>query len=341
MKFTNSISVVDSHTQGNPTRVVIGGLPPILGKTMIDKMNYVRSNLDDLVTGIQWEPRGHDDIFLTIITSPVNPEANFGVVYKGQYEYFFMCGHGTIGTVTVAIETGIVKANEPFTDVLLDTPSGLVSAKARVENGSVKSVTIRNVPSFLYKKDVYVEIPKIGKVRGDISFGGDFFYITESSELGINLDTIQIEELIQIGSKIKNAVNNSISVSHPVIKEVHEIHGTIINGPPTNPKADCRNLAFSGTHVDRSPCGTGTCAKMAALFGRGKLKKGDIFITESILGTTYEGKIVDEIKFENYNAIIPEITGQAWISGFNNLLIDPEDPFKYGFRLKDKIIKRG
>jgi len=339
MKFTNSISVVDSHTQGNPTRVVIGGLPPILGETMIEKMTYVRDNLDNLITGIQWEPRGHDDIFLTIITPPISPEADFGVIYKGQYEYFFMCGHGTIGTVTVAIETGIVKANEPFTDLILDTPSGLVSAKAEVENGTVKSVTIRNVPSFLYKKDVYVEIPEIGKIRGDISFGGDFYYITESNELGINLDKIQIEELIQIGTKIKNAINDSITVSHPIIKEVHEIHGTIINGPPINPEADCRNLLISGTHIDRSPCGTGTCAKMAALFGRGKLKKNDKFITESILGSIYIGKIVDEAKLNNYKAIIPEITGQAWISGFNTLLFDPKDPYKYGFRLKDRIIK--
>jgi proline racemase len=243
---------------------------------MIDKMNYVKSNLDDLITGIQWEPRGHDDIYLTIITPPVHPEANFGVVYRGPYKYYFMCGHGTIGTVTVAIETGIVKACEPFTNVVLDTPSGLVSVKARVENGSVKSVTLRNVPSFLYKKDVFVEIPEIGKVRGDISFGGDFYYLTESSELGIDLDTIQIEKLMQIGSIIKDAVNKSISVSHPVIKEAHEIQGTIINGPPTNPKADCRNIGVGGTHIDKSPCGTGTCAKMAALYGRGKLKKGDI-----------------------------------------------------------------
>lgn len=339
MKFTKSISVVDSHTQGNPTRVVIGGLPPIFGKNMIEKMNYVKNNLDDIVTGIQWEPRGHDDIFLTIITNPGNSKADLGVIYKGQYEYFFMCGHGTIGTVTVAIETGMIKAREPITTVLLDTPSGLVICKAEIKNDLVKSVTIRNVPSFLYKKDYFVEVPKIGRIKGDISFGGDFYFIVESKEIGINLENIAIEDLIKIGSEIKNAVNSSTNVSHPLIKEIHEIHGTIINGPTTHPKANCKNFAITGTHIDRSPCGTGSCAKMAALFARGKLKKGDEFITESILGSTYIGKIVDEVKLDNYKAIIPEITGQAWITGFNTLLIDPEDPFKYGFRLKDRIIK--
>jgi len=339
MKFIRSISVVDSHTQGNPTRVVTGGFPIIYGKTMVEKMSYVKNNLDDIVTGIQWEPRGHDDIFLTIITSPVNSKADLGVIYKGQYEYFFMCGHGTIGTVTVAIETGMIRAQEPITTVLLDTPSGIVTAKAEVKDGVVKSVTIRNVPSFLYKKDYFVEVPKVGKIKGDISFGGDFYFITESKDIGINLENIAIDDLIKIGSEIKNTINSSITVKHPFIKEIHEIHGVIINELPTHPKANCKNFAITGTHIDRSPCGTGSCAKMAALFGRGKLKKDDKFITESILGSIYIGKVVDEIKLNNYKAIIPEITGQAWISGFNTLLFDQSDPFKYGFRLRDKIIK--
>lgn len=340
MKFMNSISVVDSHTQGNPTRVVIGGLPPILGDTIIEKMNFVKNNLDDLITGIQWEPRGHDDIFLTIITSPVSKDADIGVIYKGQYEYFFMCGHGTIGTVTVALETGIIKPVEPFTKIRLDTPSGIVEATAEIHNGTVKSVTIRNVPSFLFKKNYSIYVPDIGNVVGDISYGGDFYYIIESENIGVDLNKVEVDDLLRIGSKIKNFINQNTSVSHPKIKEINEIHGVIFNGPPSNPEADCKNLLVSGTHMDRSPCGTGTSAKIASFYARGKLKKGDIFVTESILGTTYKGKIVDEVQLtDNIKGIIPEITGQAWISGFNTILIDPDDPFKYGFRLKDKIIK--
>ncbi len=339
MRFEKSISAVDSHTQGNPTRVVVGGFPYIPGETMMEKLNYVKEKYDDLVTSILWEPRGHDDMFVAIVTPPTNAQANLGIIYRGAYDYMTMCGHGTIGTVTVAVETGIVKAQEPVTTVIVDTPSGLVTTKVKVEDGAVKSVTIRNVPSFLYKRDVVIKIPGIGRVRGDLCYGGDFYFILDSAELGLDLDRVDVDDLSKISSKIKNCAVEQSKVQHPEISEIKELHGIIITGPPRHPEASYRNFYVSGTHIDRSPCGTGTCAKMASLYSRGELKLNDEFVAESILGSIYRAKIVDETKVGGLKAIIPEFTGQAWIMGFNTLLINPEDPFKYGFRVREKVIK--
>ena len=339
MRFEKSISAVDSHTQGNPTRVVVGGFPSIPGKTMMEKLNYVKKNLDDLVTSILWEPRGHDDMFVAIITPPITIHADLGVIYRGAYDYMTMCGHGTIGTVTVAVETGIVKAQEPVTTVIVDTPSGLVTTKAEVEDGTVKHVTIRNVPSFLYKQDVVIKVPDIGRVRGDLCYGGDFYFILDSAELGLDLDRIDVDDLIKISSKIGDCAAKDTEVQHPEIKDIREVHGVILTGPPRHPEAHYRNFFISGTHIDRSPCGTGTCAKMASLYGRGELKLNDEFVAESILGSIYRAKIVGETEVGGLKAIVPELTGQAWIMGFNTLLIDPKDPFKYGFRVRGKIIK--
>jgi proline racemase len=339
MKFEKLISAVDSHTQGNPTRVVVGGFPPIPGKTMMEKLNYVSKNFDDLVTSILWEPRGHDDMFVSIVTPPTTPQADLGIIYRGAYDYMTMCGHGTIGTITVAVETGMVKAQEPITTVMLDTPSGLVTTKAEVEDGSVRGVTIRNVPSFLYKRDVVIQVPGVGKVTGDLSYGGDFYLIVDIAELGMELDEVDVDELIRISNKIKKSAVEQCKVQHPQIRDIKEVHGIIITGPPRHPEASFRNLYVSGTHIDRAPCGTGTCARMASLYSRGELGLDDEFVTESILGSIYRAKIVDETELGGLKAIIPELTGQAWIMGFNTLLINPEDPFKYGFRVRERIIK--
>lgn len=339
MRFERSIWAVDSHTQGNPTRVVVGGFPHIPGKTMMEKLNHVKENYDDLVTGILWEPRGHDDMFIAIVIPPISPGADLGIIYRGAYDYMTMCGHGTIGAVTVAVETGLVKAQEPITTVRVDTPSGLVTTRAEVEGGTAKGVTIRNVPSFLYKRDVVVEIPGVGRVTGDLSYGGDFYFIVDSAELGLDLDGADIDDLIKISGKVKRSVVEQNTVQHPEIRGINELHGVIITGLPRHPEAHYRNFFISGTHIDRSPCGTGTCAKMASLYGRGELRLNDEFVAESILGSIYRGKIVDETAVGGLKAIIPEFTGQAWIMGFNTLLIDPRDPFKYGFRVREKVRK--
>lgn len=201
-----------------------------------------------------------------------------------------MCGHGTIGTVTVAVETGIVKAQEPVTTVIVDTPSGLVTTKVEVKSGTVRNVTIRNVPSFLYKQDVVIEVPEVGKVTGDLCYGGDFYFILDIAGLGVDLDSVHLDDLIKLSGKIKHCAVEQSKVQHPEIREIKELHGVIITGPPCHPEASYRNFFISGTHIDRSPCGTGTCAKMASLYGRGELMLDNEFVTESILGSIYRAK---------------------------------------------------
>jgi len=338
MKSKKFIYVVDSHTEGMPTRVVVGGFPHIPGKSMLEKREYVKNNLDDLVTSIIWEPRGHDDMYIAIITLPTSKEADFGVIYRGPYTWETMCGHGTIGVTTVAVETGIVEAKEPITKVTIDTPAGLVIAEAKVENGSVERVTIHNVPCFLYKEEVSIKVPGLGVVVGDVVFGGNFYFLVDSRNIKINLDEIEIDELLKTGNKIRECAIEQIKVQHPT-KEIDWIDAVLIKGLPSHPKANCRSLFMVRRHVDRSPCGTGTSALMASLYYKGRLNIGSEFITESILGTLYKGKIIKETNVGKFRAIIPEITGSAWITGFNTLLINSSDPLEYGFRLRDRIVK--
>lgn len=339
MKIKKIIYVVDSHTEGMSTRVVVGGFPHVLGESMLEKRSYIKNNLDDLVTSIIWEPRGHDMMFTAIITPSVSSEADFGVIYRGPYTWDTMCIHGTIGVATVAVETGIVKVKEPVTKVIIDTPAGLVVAKVEIRNGNVERVTIRNVPCFLYKGNVSIKIPTLGEVIGDICFGGNFYFLVDNRNIKINLDEIEIGKLLDIGNEIRENVFEQIDVVQHPTKQIKGISAVIIKGSPTHPKANCRSFFIAGRQLGRSPCGTGTSAIMASLYANGKLDVGNEFITESILGTLFKGKIVDEINVGDFKAIIPEITGSAWLTGFNTLLVDSSDPLKYGFRLMDRIVK--
>ncbi|MGB9838973.1 proline racemase [Thermovenabulum sp.] len=334
MRFEKMIYAVDSHTMGEPTRVVIGGIPAIPGKTMAEKKEYLEKNMDHIRRALMHEPRGHRDMFGSIITSPVNPEADFGIIFMDGGGYLNMCGHGSIGAVTVAIETGMVKPVEPVTYVKLDTPAGLVEARAEVENNVVKSVTVRNVPAFLYKSDVEIDVAGIGKIKADISFGGSFFAIVDAKQLNIKVKPENVDEIIKIGMAIKKAANEQIRVQHPEKEHIKTIDLVEIYDETDNPNAHLRNVVIFGDgQADRSPCGTGTSAKMATLFAKGKLSLNQPFYYESIIGTIFKGELVAETTVGPYKAVIPEITGNAFITGFNQMVIDPEDPVKYGFLL--------
>lgn len=335
MKAIRSIHAIDSHTMGEPTRVVIGGIPKIPGKTMAEKKKYLETNMDYLRTAIMLEPRGHNDMFGSIITTPTNEEADFGIVFMDGGGYLNMCGHGSIGAVTIAIETGMVSVEEPITEVVMDTPAGMVRAKAKVENGKVKEVSIVNVPAFHYKKDIEVDIPELGKITLDISFGGSFFAIVDVKQLGIAVEPKNTQLLIDAGLKIRDAINKSVKIEHPVLKHIKTVDLVEIYDEPRNPDAHLRNVVIFGQgQVDRSPCGTGTSAKLATLYSKGKLDVNEYFVYESILGTTFKGRIIDTTKVGDYDAIVPEITGSAYITGFSHFVIDEEDPVKYGFVLK-------
>ncbi|MCX7884843.1 MAG: proline racemase [Caloramator sp.] len=334
MKAIRTINAVDSHTMGEPTRIVIGGVPVIPGKTMPEKKAYLEKNLDHIRTAIMHEPRGHKDMFGSIITQPTKEEADLGIIFMDGGGYLNMCGHGSIGALTVAVELGMVPVKEPYTDVVLEAPAGLVKGKVKVEDGKAKEVSIVNVPSFLYKQDVEVDVPEVGKLTIDISFGGSFFALVKSSDIAIDICTSNAQKLCDVGMKILKAVNEQVKVQHPVLEHIKSVDLVEIYGPAKNPKATLQNVVVFGQgQVDRSPCGTGTSAKLATLYAKGQLKINEEFIYESITGTMFKGRVLEETKVGDYKAIIPEITGSAYITGFNQFIIDPEDPLKYGFTL--------
>jgi proline racemase len=320
---------------GEPTRIIVGGVPNIPGKTIVDRKAYLEKHMDHIRTGIMLEPRGHKDMFGSIITPPVSEEADLGIIFMDGGGYLNMCGHGTIGAVTVALETGMVEMKEPYTDVVLEAPAGLVRARAKIENKKVKEVSFKNVPAFHYKKDVEVEIPELGKkVKFDISFGGSFFAIVSAKELGISVEVGNIQKLTEIALSMRDVINKTVEIKHPTLSHIKTVDLIEIYDAPTHPDANYKNVVIFGQgQVDRSPCGTGTSAKLATLYSKGQIGEGEKFVYESILGTLFSGKIVGTTKVGEFDAIIPEITGSAYITGFNNYVFDEEDPVKYGFIL--------
>jgi proline racemase len=335
MNISRSIIAVDSHTMGEPTRVVIGGIPQIPGNSMPEKKEYLEKHMDHIRRALMLEPRGHDDMFGSIITAPTRPEAHLGIIFMDSGGYLNMCGHGTIGAATVAVEMGMVEVREPETEVVLETPAGLVKARVKVEKGRARGVTFQNVPAFLFKKDVEVEVPPYGTVKIDIAFGGSFFAIVKAKDLEIEVKKENIYKLIEIGLKVREEANKKVRVYHPEKPHIKTVDLTEISDYPTHPGAHAKNVVIFGEKsVDRSPCGTGTCAKMADLYFRGELGLNQDFIHESILGTLFTGRLVGETKVGEFEAVIPEITGRAFITGVNHYMIDEEDPLKYGFSLR-------
>ncbi|MBU3188639.1 proline racemase [Clostridium bowmanii] len=334
MKAMKMINAVDSHTMGEPTRIITGGVPVIPGNTMPEKKEYLETHLDYLRTAIMLEPRGHNDMFGSIITAPTMKEADLGIIFMDGGGYLNMCGHGSIGAATVVVETGMIPMVEPYTNLTLEAPAGLVKAKVKVEDGRVKEVSIANVPSFLYKENVELDIPELGKITFDISFGGSFFALVKATELDIDICPENANKLCEVGIKILHAINAAVPVQHPLLPHINTVDLVEIYGPAKNPKATLQNVVvFGDGQVDRSPCGTGTSAKLAYLYAKGHLKKNEEFIYESIIGTMFKGKVLSEVQVGEFKGIIPEITGSAYITGFNQFVIDEEDPLKYGFKL--------
>lgn len=336
MKIKKSIHAIDSHTMGEPTRIITSGIPKIPGKTIADKKEYLEKNLDYIRTAVMNEPRGHNDMFGSILMEPVSEEADFGIVFMDGGGYLNMCGHGSIGASTAIVETGMVEVTEPITKVVLESPAGLIRADVRVENGIVKESTITNVPSFLYKSDLRINVPTIGEINLDIAFGGSFFAIVDVTQENLKLDICPKNDQIfkEIGVKIRDEVNKSIIVSHPYLSHIKTVDLVEFYGPAKNPQATLQNVVIFGSgQVDRSPCGTGTSAKLATLIAKGKLKLNEDFVYESITGTMFTGRALEEVKIGEYNGIIPQITGRAYVTGFNHFIINDEDPLKYGFKL--------
>jgi len=336
MKFSKSIFAIDSHTMGEPTRVIIAGIPSIPGNSMMEKKIYLEKELDYIRKLLMLEPRGHNDMFGSILTQPVSSSADLGVVFIDTGGYLNMCGHGVIGTVTVAIEMGFIPVKKPITEVILDTPAGLVKTQAKISHDRVEEVTFQGVPSFTFKSGHKVLLPEIGEISVDIVFGGNFFGVVSAKDLGIKVERKNISRLIFLGMKLREELNKSINVVHPKNKYINSIDLIEIYDSPTDSEANLKNCVIFGKgQVDRSPCGTGTSAKLAVLYSKGKIKINEEFVYESILGTKFKGRIDSEAKVGDFPAIIPKITGSAYITGLQQFVVDESDPLKYGFTLME------
>ena len=334
MKFSRTVMAIDSHTMGEPTRIVIGGIPNVPGKTMAEKKSYLENNMDYIRTSLMCEPRGHRDMFGSILTNAITPDADYGIVFMDGGGYLNMCGHGSIGAVTAAIETGIIPITEPVTKVKFDAPAGVINARAQIENRVVQSVTIRNVPAFLYDPDVRIDVPGIGPIVMDISFGGSFFAIVDARQLSLKISPENSGRFIEAGMDILKAANAKLSIQHPELPHIKTIDLVEFYDAPEDPESDCKNVVIFGNgQADRSPCGTGTCAKMATLYTKNKLPLHQKFTQESIIGTKFTGMLLEETKVGDFDAVIPEITGSAYITGFNTFVIDPDDPLRFGFAI--------
>ena len=329
------ITVIDAHTAGEPLRIITGGLPAARGKTILEKRRFTKENYDHLRKALMWEPRGHADMYGCIITPPVTKEADFGVLFIHNEGFSTMCGHGIIAVTKVVLETGLLEMHDTDTTVRIDSPAGMITAHARISDNKVNSVYFHNVPSFVYARDEEVEIPKLGKIKFDIAFGGAFYAFVNASDVNLECTPEYFRPLIETGMLIKQAVMEKFPIVHPFEADLNFLYGTIFVGPAVSTQADSRNVCiFAEGEVDRSPTGTGVSARMALHHTRGEIKPGESMIIESILGTTFRGSVIEETQFGPYDAVITEVEGTAYITGKNELLIDPDDPLKYGFMLR-------
>ncbi len=324
---------IDSHTMGEPTRVILDGFPDLKGKSMMERKKFLEENYDYYRRALILEPRGHKDMFGAIVTKPITPDADLGVIFMDSGGYLNMCGHGSIGTATIAVEAKLVPVTEPYTHVALETPAGIIKTNVKVENGKAVEVSIFNVPAFLYKENIELEIDEYGKFHVDIAFGGSFFALIDAEKLNIEIDPENIDVFTDLGMKVIKKLNSTIKVKHPHL-DITTVDLAEFYGKPTNPKANLKNVViFGASQVDRSPCGTGTSAKVATLYAKGKLALGEEFIYESITGSMFKGIATKETMIDGHKAIIPRITGSAYITGMNQIVLDKDDPLEYGFLL--------
>ncbi len=329
------IVCIDAHTGGEPLRVVVQGYPPLPGKAILEKRRYAREHYDHLRTALMWEPRGHADMYGCILTEPVTPDGQFGVLFLHNEGYSTMCGHGIIAVTKVVLETGMLPLQEPETEVRIDTPAGRVTAFARVQDGSVQSVYFRNVPSFVVALGETVLVPGLGSIRYDLAFGGAFYAYVRAEQVGLDLTPENFRSLIETGMAIKRAVMDSRSIQHPFEAELNFLYGTIFIGPPQQKDSHSRNVCiFAEGEVDRSPTGTGVSGRLAIHFARGEIGLNEPIVIESLIGSRFTGRAVETVQFGPYPAIIPEVAGTAFITGKSEFLIDPADPLKKGFILR-------
>ncbi len=348
MHLTNMITAVDLHACGEPGRVITGGILDVPGKTMFEKMKYFEKNHDELRLRMLREPRGYPALCCNLILPPTHPDADAGFVIMEQTEYPPMSGTNTICVATTLLETGMLKMTEPVTEFTLEAPAGLIRIRADCKDGKVTQVTFKNVPAFAVHLDVKVEVPHLGTVTVDVAWGGMFYVIADAAQFGLQITPDEGKDITRISEMIKAATQEQYPVVHPDNPEITGPTISQLSAPPTNPKADRKNAVTVPTGkldwdkpstwtgvIDRSPCGTGTCAKMAVLHAKGQLGLNQDFHHEGILGTLFSGRLIEETQVGPYKAVVPTLGGAAWITAINQFVLDPGDPFPNGFTVGD------
>jgi proline racemase len=330
-----AIKTIDAHAAGEPLRIIVTGLPPIPGETMLEKRRYAKAHLDDLRTALMWEPRGHADMYGCIVTEPVLPGSHLGALFLHNEGFSTMCGHGIIALSTVVGETGMFNLGREDRILKIDTPAGQVTASVKLDGSSVSEVSFVNVPSFVSELDRSIEVSGIGEIRVDVAFGGAFYAFCRAEDLGVSILPENFRRLIDLGMKVKRAVMSGLSIRHPLEEDMSFLYGTIIVGPPQSPAHHSRNVCiFADGEVDRSPTGTGVSARAAIQYARGELEPGQPFVVESIIGTRFTCQVVEVTRLGPYEAVIPDVTGSAHIVGRSEFLLDPLDSLRYGFMLR-------
>ena len=325
---------IDAHTCGNPVRVVAAGGPRLDGRNMSERRQHFLAEFDWVRTGLMFEPRGHDMMSGSILYPPADPRNDIGILFIETSGCLPMCGHGTIGTVTVMIEQGLVVPRTPG-EVWLEVPAGIVRATYMQRAGKVTSVRFFNVPSYLEASDIRVDIPGIGPLRLDVAYGGNFYGLIDPQENYHDIETLGVNEILRLSPVIRRLVNERHSFVHPLDPTIRDLSHIEWTGPPRHKEAHARNAVFYGERaIDRSPCGTGTSARMAQWTAQGKLKVGEVFVHESIIGSIFRGRVEEEVRIGDKTGIVPSIEGWAKITGFNTIVIDDEDdPFAHGFQV--------
>jgi proline racemase len=332
VRSTHHLSTIDVHTAGSPVRVLVGGLGPVPGASMAEKRRYLRTHRDDLRTMLMYEPRGHAGMSGSIVFESSNPQADIGIVFMEVSGWLPMCGHGTIGTVTALVESGIVPAVEPITEIVLEVPAGLIRASVTVSAGAVTSVTIANVASYLAEADVKLAVPGLGHVVLDVAYGGNFYAIVEAAQLGIELIPAQADRILAAAQAIRGVLDHELDPVHPETPWIHGVSHVLFAGPAHGHPLTARNTVFFGENgIARDPCGTGTSARMAQLYAQGQLGIGETFVHTGLIGTAYEGRVESIGRVGDHAAAMTSVTGRAYVTGTATFMLDPDDPLPAGF----------
>lgn len=331
-----SVTTIDAHTAGEPLRVIQDGFPEPPGSSIADKRHHAMTHMDELRRVLMWEPRGHADMYGCLLTEPTTSDGDVGVLFMHNEGFSTMCGHGIIGLVAVGMETGRFAATAGRTKIRIDTPAGRVTAFAEPAEGGARLVRFLNVPSFVLAADYRVSVPGLGAIRCDVAYGGAFYAYVDAAPLGFRLQPDEVGGLIDVAARIKQAVTSSLPIAHPDgDASLGFLYGTIFVGRAHQADAHSRNVCvFADGEVDRSPTGTGVSGRLAIHYARGEVALGEEIVVESILGTTFTGKVVEAVAVGGQAAVVPEIGGSAFITGRHEFLVDPADPLQEGFLIR-------